>query len=90
MDFISRSDIFFFITSIAVIIVTVLFAVAAFYVIRTLRNFYEISDSLNKTVGDIGEKIKNVKEWTKNNPLLGLIFGGFAGRKKRKNKKTHE
>lgn len=87
MDFISKSDIFFFITSIAVIVLTVVFVVAAFYAIRALKNFYEISKVINMAIGNIRDTIKDVKERTKNNPFARRIFGA---EEKKKNKKNHE
>ena len=65
MDIVLQTNIFFYITSIAVIVVTVLLVVALFYLIAIIRNVKEISDRLRKGTEilseDIGEFRDNVK-----------------------------
>jgi len=84
MEFISRSDIFFFITSIAVAVVTVVLVVAGFYFVKILKNFYEISNTINKAVRDASEKIMNIKTWIKKSSLLDMVLKGFGEQKNKK------
>ena len=48
MESLLRSDIFFFITSVAVVVVTIFLVVALWYVIRILRNVKDVSDLIKK------------------------------------------
>lgn len=46
MESLIKSDVFFFITSAAVIIVSIVVVVALYYVIKILRDFEEISETV--------------------------------------------
>ncbi|MFA6392745.1 MAG: DUF948 domain-containing protein [Candidatus Paceibacterota bacterium] len=50
METILKSEIFFFISSISVVLVTVIFIILGIYLIKIMINFSKISDNLRKTV----------------------------------------
>jgi len=81
MESVLKSDIFFFITSISVCIITVVLLIAGYYIIRILKNIEDITKKIRKTVsaaesdiGEIGERI------TKSS-----LFSFFFGKKRRNN-----
>lgn len=85
METLMKADIFFFISSIATVVLVVLLAICFYYLSQTLRNFRDISDTLKKHVdrasGHIDELSKKVEE----SPIFSFIFG-----KKRRTKKNKE
>lgn len=83
MESIIHADIFFFITSIAVIVTTALIIVASFYIIPTLRNFRDISRTLKRGVDSAEEAIEDAYNHVEDSPIFRFIFG----KKKRKNHK---
>lgn len=73
METIARSDIFFFITTIAVGLLTIVSLVALVYLIKILRNIKDVSDLVKKesyrVVGDIDSVRQNLKSLTSMIPL---------------------
>ena len=84
MEPLLKSDIFFFITSISVVVVTGFVLVALFYFIKILRNFYKISRVLRRYTEATETELKNLGEHIRQSPLFTFIFG------KEKNKKESE
>ncbi len=78
-----RSEIFFFITSISVIIFTVIFIIFSFYLIKIMKNFSDISARFKKTVDDASSDISEIGQRINESSLFTFIFG----KKKRTNKK---
>ncbi len=85
MEPILKSDIFFFISSVSVVILTILLSIGVFYLIKILRDFSKISETLSQTASDIGEKVKNMQEDISKIPIIGFLF-----RSKHKKNKKHE
>ena len=95
MENIIHADIFFFITSIAVVVFTIGAVIVAVYVIRILKDMKHISKKVSeegdKIIGDVeylreaakaeGMKIKNVADF---------FSGIFSRRKKREKAKREE
>ena len=75
MESIIKSDIFFFITSISVIIITIVLLVAGFYFIKMLRNFYKISTILKNYTEDTEGELRDMGYHIRNSPLFTFIFG---------------
>jgi len=75
MESILRSDMFFFITSISVIIITVFFLVALFYFIKMLRNFYKISSILKNYTENTETELKEMGSHIRQSPIFTFIFG---------------
>lgn len=75
MESILKSDIFFFITSISVVVITLVLLVAGFYFIKMLRNFYKISAILKDYTEDTNNEIKDIGHHIRNSPLFTFIFG---------------
>ncbi len=75
MESILRSDIFFFITAIAVIIITVFILVALFYFIRMMINFYKISKVLRSYTKDTEIELREIGHHIRHSPIFTFIFG---------------
>lgn len=81
MESILRSDMFFFITSISVITISIFILIALYYFIKMLRNFYKISATLKNYTKDTEKELKDLGGQIRQSPLFTFIFG------KEKNKK---
>ena len=75
MDSILKSDIFFFITSISVIVISVFIIVALFYFIKMLRNFYKISSILRNYAENTESELREMGQQIRQSPLFTFIFG---------------
>lgn len=82
METILKSEIFFFISSISVILITVIFVIFSFYLIKIMRNFSHISERLKQTVDGAASSLEEVGDNIKESPIFAFFFG-----KKRKGKK---
>lgn len=75
MESILKSDIFFFIASISVVIVTIFLLVAIFYFIKILKNFYKISNTLKNYVEDTQSELRDMSQHIRKSPIFTFIFG---------------
>ncbi len=85
MESIIQSNIFFFITSISVIIFTIFFIIIAIYLVRIMRNFSHISEALKKGVDNAGEELREMTDHVRDSPIFSFVFGKKKTEKKRKN-----
>lgn len=70
-----KSDIFFFITSITVVIVSSFFLVALFYFIKILRNFYKISKILRGLSESADSELREMGNHIRQSSLFTFLFG---------------
>jgi hypothetical protein len=82
METFMKADIFFFVTTIAVGIITIFLCVAIYYVIVGLRRFKDLADKLERGIDTAEENISETVERVTDSFLFGLLFP-----KKRKKKK---
>lgn len=75
MESILKSDIFFFITSVSVVVLTLFSLVALFYFIKILRNFYKISNILKKYTEDTANELGNIGQHIRQSKLFTFFFG---------------
>ena len=75
MESILKSDIFFFITSIAVIILTLALLTALYYFIRMMMNFYKISKVLRCHVESTEQELHELGSHIRQSPLFTFFFG---------------
>jgi cell shape-determining protein MreC len=75
MESVLKSDLFFIITSISVVIITVLLSIAGIYFIKILRNFYKISSLLKDYVENTGDELKDIKNHIRQSKLFVFLFG---------------
>jgi len=84
MESILRSEIYFFISSISVIIITVILIIIGFYLIKIMRNFSIISERLKETVDGTTTSLEEVGDSIKESYLFRLFFRNNKRRKNRK------
>ena len=82
METILKADIFFFIASIATVIISVLVSVVLFYVIKAGKNLYSISELLKDDFQESREFVEELKERLEDN----LVFQFFIPLSRRKNR----
>jgi len=87
METIMKSEIFFFITSIAVVIITILLGVLITYLIRILRNVDDISAKAKDEAGLIKEDIAELRENIKTEGAKAKHFVNFFNKFKGRGKK---
>lgn len=94
MDSILKSDIFFFITTIAIVLLTVLLATALVYLIGLLRNLRESSFIVKDTVTQVSKKItdahENVESFLQKLNVVQLIRSMFINKRKSATNKKQE
>jgi MFS-type transporter involved in bile tolerance (Atg22 family) len=75
MESILKSDIFFFITSICMVVFTIIFLIAGIYFIKIVKNFYKISKILRMHVEEIDDNLRDLGEHIRNSKLFIFLFG---------------
>lgn len=93
MNTLIHADIFFFITTIVVIVLALGVCIALFYIIRILRNFSDVSDKVKIESTEIIQDIKHAREKIKSQGLGFSYIKHIVGflmkiNKKRKAKTT--
>lgn len=81
MESILKSDIFFFITSLSVVVIASFLVVAIFYFIKILRNFYKISKILRRYAETTEASLKDLGEEIRRSPLFTFLFGKEKAKK---------
>lgn len=77
-----HADIFFFISSIGFIIVTLILSVGLVYMIGVLKSVRRITDKIEADIDKVGQETKELVEDLRDSTAFRLMFGGH---KKRKN-----
>jgi hypothetical protein len=80
MDTLIHADAFFFIASIAFIIVTVLLVIALIYIIGLLKNVRRITDKLEGDIEIIGDEAKEMISDMRQSVAFRFLFGGVKKR----------
>ncbi len=74
MEALMKSDIFFFISSVATIVLAMLASVVLFYLIKTGRNLYMLSEAFKGDIKESKEFVIELRERLENNILFRLFF----------------
>lgn len=85
MESILKSDIFFFITSISVVVISLFLLVALFYFIKILRNFHKISKVLRELSESADMELRDMGHHIRQSRLFTFLFG-----KEKPNKDTEK
>jgi len=83
MDTLIKADIFFFITGIAVVVVTLLCAVAVFYCIKLVRTLERLARELEQKADRLDEDARELLRRVRDSFIFNLLF---FPRKRSKNK----
>ena len=81
-----KADIFFFISSIATIVLTLLFSIVLFYFIKAGKNLYLISEKLQTHFKESEEFVSELKDRLENNLIFRLFFPLARGKRRAKEK----
>lgn len=84
METLIKADIFFFISSIATIVLAVLLSVVLYYFIRAGRNLYQLTEQLQDKFQDSEEFVLELRERLESNPMFQFFFPMIYTRKKTK------
>ena len=88
MDTLIKADIFFFISSIATVVLTTLFSVMFFYLIKAGRNLYIISEKMHQHFEESEEFVLELKERLENNIFFRLLFPATQVKRKARQAKN--
>lgn len=94
MSEVLQANIFFMITAIAVVVVTILIAVALYYVIRILRAVRDIAERVREGSEIIAEDAAHLREEILSGNIFSELYAraakmtGFGGRTKKRGKKS--
>lgn len=85
MESIIKADIFFIISSLATIIISIFALVLLFYLIKAGKNLYVLSDTLKSNFKESEEFIAELKERLENSVVFRIFFPPARKKKKAKN-----
>ncbi|MDO8436273.1 MAG: hypothetical protein Q7S82_02730 [bacterium] len=74
MESLIKADIFFFISSLATVVLVILISILLFYLIKTSRNLYNLSEALKGDFKESEEFIAELKERLENNMIFQIFF----------------
>jgi hypothetical protein len=86
METLLKADIFFFISSIATVVLAILLSVALYYFIKAGKNLYQISEKLQTHFKESEEFVLDIKERLENNLIFRLFFPPARSKKRNKEK----
>ena len=82
METVMKADIFFFISSIALVVLTVLLCIVLFYFIKAGKNLYQISEKLQDHFTESEEFVLELKERLEDNMIFRLFFPPARSRRR--------
>lgn len=74
MESLLKADIFFFISSIATIVFTILVSVLLVYLIKAGKNLYKLSETLKSSYNDSEEFVRELRERLEDNMVFRMFF----------------
>lgn len=74
MESFIKADIFFFISSLATIVLAVLVSFLLYYLIKAGKNLYMLTEALKSNLKDSGEFVAELRERLENNIFFRLFF----------------
>ena len=83
MDEVLLTNVFFIITGTAVVICTMLFCVALFYVIKIVRTLRRIIDAIEAGAEVIAEDMHQIRAFFTQDGLIARLIAMVAGRRRR-------
>jgi len=75
MSEVLQANVFFFITSIAVVVFSVLVCIAVYYVIKILKTIRRITDRIDEGTETIAEDVSHVREFFTSGSMFSHILG---------------
>jgi beta-lactamase regulating signal transducer with metallopeptidase domain len=87
METVMKADIFFFISSIATVVIAVLLSIVLFYFIKAGKNLYHISQKLQEHFHESEEFVLELKDRLEDNIVFRMFFPPARSRSRDRNKK---
>lgn len=84
MDSILQMQVFFFISSIGFVVVTIFVSIFLYYLIRATNTFSRILEQMEKDINSMGDTTKEILDEIRDSALFSFFLG--KKRKSRKNK----
>ena len=75
METLVRADIFFFVTTIAVVTMVLVLVFVGYYVVQILRNFRDVSEDVKKAVSMASGDFETIHEKITSSSLFNFMFG---------------
>lgn len=85
-----EANIFFFITSVAVVVFTIFLCVAMYFVIRILKSVRNITERIDEGSESIADDIKQLRQYVAQGSLISQIVGLFVKSKRAKKRDTSD
>lgn len=85
-----KADIFFFTTSIVVVLVGMFLLVGLYYLVQTLRNIRDISSILKKGTYDASDHLDRLTRSVEKSTIYKMFFTAKGKKKSSKKKKSNE
>lgn len=94
MESILKADIFFFVTTVAIVLLTALLATALFHIIKLLRTMRESSEIVKETIAEVSKTISGAQEglsgFLQKLNVVQLFRSAFASKRKNAKNNKHE
>jgi hypothetical protein len=79
MSTLIHADIFFFVTTIAIVIIAALFIIAILYVVSILKDLRYIFRVVRKETDLLAEDLEGIRDRVKRDGMLASLFALFSG-----------
>ena len=90
MDTFLKLDVFFFITSVAVIVVTAVIIMVGYRIVKILKNIEYITLTLKDTVHSAESEMVDIGERITDSTLFNFVFGKRKSKAKKGTKRSRE
>lgn len=91
MDELLQTNIFFYITSVAVVLLTIFWVIISFYVLKIVREIKQITKMVKEESAEIAEDLGDLRESIKQEGFkLWHLLSFMTGRKARRSKKREQ
>ena len=84
MDTLMKADIFFFVTTIAVVVVSIAFLLSLYYVVNAIKRLEAYASRIEENMKDASAEVKEMGEDIRDSFIYNFIF------KKKKRRSTRE
>lgn len=83
MDTFMKADIFFFVTTVAVIVFLILGSIVLWYMIGILRDVKRASNTLERKIEEGSENLERMRQKVAESAVFNLVFGKKSSRAKK-------
>ena len=90
MDEVLLTNIFFVITSAAVVLFTLVLCVGLYYIIKILRAVRRIVDRIERGSETIAEDVSHLRDYIAKGSLISQIMGMFVGVQRRRKRSSDD